>query len=87
MNILSLFVVVPVLMIIALFLVNGMKAIRTVMVTGASILLVLAGILTVQFLQLRGAGVVDEMLFVSSTLWYAPLNIAYAVGVDGISVV
>ncbi len=29
----------------------------------------------------------DEMLFVESIVWYAPLNITYAVGVDGISVV
>ncbi|GHV10798.1 NADH dehydrogenase subunit M [Bacteroidia bacterium] len=86
MNILSLFVVVPVLMIIALFLSNGMKAIRTVMITGASVLVVLATVLTVQFLQLRGAGVTDEMLFVSSTAWYPSLNITYTVGVDGISV-
>jgi NADH-quinone oxidoreductase subunit M len=86
MNILSLFVVVPVLMIIALFLSKEMKQIRTVMVAGASILVILATILTVWFLQLRAAGADAEMLFVSSTVWYAPLHIAYTVGVDGISV-
>ncbi len=86
MNILSLFVVVPVLMIIALFLSKGMKQIRTVMVSGASILVILSAILTVLFLQERAVSDA-EMLFVSSTTWYAPLNIAYAVGVDGISVV
>ena len=86
MNILSLFVVVPVLMIIALFLCKGIKSIRTVMITGSSILVVLATILTVMFLQERAISDA-EMLFVSSTTWYAPLNIAYTVGVDGISVV
>jgi NADH-quinone oxidoreductase subunit M len=86
MNILSLFVVVPVLMIVALFISKGMNQIRTVMVTGASILVVLATILTVQFLQLRAARADAEMLFVSGTVWYAPLHIAYTVGVDGISV-
>ncbi len=86
MNILSLFVLVPVLMIIFLFISRNMQQIRTVMVTGASALLVLASVLTVMFVQQRAVSS-DEMLFVSSTVWYAPLNICYAVGVDGISVV
>jgi len=87
MNILSLFVAVPVLMIVLLFLCKEMKQIRTVMVTGASALLVLAATLTVMFIKERAALPDVEMLFVSSTIWYAPLNITYAVGVDGISVV
>jgi proton-translocating NADH-quinone oxidoreductase, chain M len=86
MNILSLFVVIPVLMMIVLFLCRSMNQIRGVMIAGASALLVLAGVLTVLFLQERAAGNAAEMLFVSSTVWYAPLNITYAVGVDGISV-
>ena len=86
MNILSLFVVVPVLMILALFLSKGMKSIRTIMVTGASILVILATILTVMFFQERAVSDA-EMLFFSTTTWYAPLNIAYTIGVDGISVV
>ncbi|MDR0546333.1 MAG: NADH-quinone oxidoreductase subunit M [Dysgonamonadaceae bacterium] len=86
MSILSLFVVVPVLMMLALFLCKSMKAIRAVMITGASVLVVLATILTVLFFQQRAAGITDEMLFVASTVWYAPLNIAYSVGVDGVSV-
>ena len=86
MNILSLFVVVPVLMIVALFLSKGMKTIRTIMLTGASILVILSAVLTVLFFQERAVSGA-EMLFVSSTVWYAPLNICYSVGVDGISVV
>lgn len=86
MNILSLFVVVPVLMILFLFLSKSMKQIRTVMITGASALLILATLLTVLFFQERAGGNTAEMLFVSSTVWYAPLNICYTVGVDGISV-
>jgi NADH-quinone oxidoreductase subunit M len=85
MNILSLFVAVPVLMIVFLFLSKDIKQIRAVMVTGASALLVLATTLIVLFLKERAISDA-EMLFVSSTVWYAPLNIAYAVGVDGISV-
>lgn len=86
MNILSLFVVIPVLMILALFLCKGMKSIRSVMIVGASLLLILSAVVTVMFLKERALSDA-EMLFVSSTPWYAPLNISYAVGIDGISVV
>ncbi|MDR1610523.1 MAG: NADH-quinone oxidoreductase subunit M [Candidatus Symbiothrix sp.] len=86
MNILSLFVLVPILMIVFLFLSKGMKQIRAIMVTGASALLVLAATLVVLFIKERAASPDAEMLFVSSISWFAPLNIAYSVGVDGISV-
>ncbi|MDR0613051.1 MAG: NADH-quinone oxidoreductase subunit M [Dysgonamonadaceae bacterium] len=86
MNILSLFVAVPIVMIVFLFLSKGMKQIRAIMVTGASALLVLAATLTVLFLKERTASPDAEMLFVSSISWFAPLNIAYSVGVDGISI-
>ncbi|MDR0428037.1 MAG: NADH-quinone oxidoreductase subunit M [Dysgonamonadaceae bacterium] len=85
MNILSLFVVIPILMIVALFLCKGMKSIRTIMVVGSSLLLILSTVLTILFLKERAVSDA-EMLFVSATTWYTPLNIAYTVGVDGISV-
>ncbi len=85
MNILSLFPFIPVLMIAALFLSKSMTQIRTIMVTGASALLVLAVALIVMFLQERAISS-EEMLFTQSIVWYAPLNICYSVGVDGISV-
>jgi NADH-quinone oxidoreductase subunit M len=85
MNILSLFVAVPALMILLLFLCKNIRQIRAVMVTGASVLLVLATTLIVLFLKERAIST-EDMLFVKSTIWYAPLNITYAVGVDGISV-
>jgi NADH-quinone oxidoreductase subunit M len=85
MNILSLFVVVPVLMIVGLFFCKSMKAIRSVMVAGASILVILAAVLIVWFFHERAISKA-EMLFVDSIVWYAPLNICYSVGVDGISV-
>ena len=86
MNILSLFVVVPVVMILLLFLSKNIRQIRAVMVTGASALMILAATLIVLFIKEKAAYPDAEMLFVSSTVWYAPLNITYAVGVDGISV-
>ena len=50
-------------------------------------MLILAIYLTVAFIQMRHAGNTDPMLFTYSIPWFAPLNIAYSVGVDGISVV
>ena len=87
-NILIWFVVIPIAMMAGLGLCrnNGMKAIRTVMVVCSTVLLGLAIWLCCDFLRLREMGVTDEMLFTGSWMWYAPLNIHLAVGVDGISV-
>ena len=86
MNILSLFVLVPLLMLLGLWLSKSINQIRGVMVAGASALLALSVWLTVAYLQARGAGETAEMLFTDSVMWYAPLHICYSVGVDGISV-
>ena len=87
-NILIWFVIVPVLMMAGLACCgNGnMKAIRGVMVAGSTVLLAMAIWLVVDFLGLRAAGATDEMLYTGSLMWYKPLNIHLAVGVDGISV-
>ncbi|MDE7441454.1 MAG: NADH-quinone oxidoreductase subunit M [Muribaculaceae bacterium] len=87
-NILIWFVIVPVLMMIGLACCSNsnMKAIRGVMVTGSVVLLAMSIWLVVDFLGLRAAGDTSEMLYLGSWMWYAPLNIHLAVGVDGISV-
>ncbi len=87
-NILIWFVIVPVIMMAGLACCgnSNMKAIRAVMVTGSTGLLAMAVWLVVDFLALRAAGNTSEMLFTGSWMWYAPLNIHLAVGVDGISV-
>uniref|UniRef100_A0AB33IS22 NADH-quinone oxidoreductase subunit M n=1 Tax=Prevotella sp. GTC17253 TaxID=3236793 RepID=A0AB33IS22_9BACT len=87
MSILTLFVVIPVLMLVGLWIARNDNQVRGVMVAGASALLVLAVWLTVTFVQMRHAGNTDVMLFTASIPWFKPLNIAYSVGVDGISVV
>ncbi len=86
MNLLSIFVLIPLLMMLGLWLSRNLAQIRTVMVVGASALLISAITLTVCYLQARSAGATEEMLFRADIIWYAPLNIAYSVGVDGISV-
>jgi len=85
-NILFLFVIIPVLTLGALFLTRTVNQVRTVAATGASLLLLSAFYLCYAFLGERAANPDALMLFQSSYMWYPPLNIHFAVGVDGISV-
>ena len=88
MNILSLFVLIPVLTLCGLLLCKGdnIRLIRTIVAAGASLLLALAVGLVFAFLGERAGGNNAEMLFTANAVWYEPLNIHYSVGVDGISV-
>ncbi|MDR1518366.1 MAG: NADH-quinone oxidoreductase subunit M [Dysgonamonadaceae bacterium] len=87
MNFLSIFVLIPSLMLLGLWAARNIKQIRAVMVTGASMLMIAAVALAYLYVRARAAGDTSQMLFTSSVEWYKPLNICYAVGVDGISVV
>ena len=73
-------------MLLGLWLSRNIKQIRTVMVVGASALVLAAVGLTIAYLQARAAGDTAEMLFRADVPWYPALNIHYSVGVDGISV-
>ena len=86
MNILSLFPAIPLLMMLGLWISRNTKQIHAVMVAGSSALLALSVYLVFAFLGMRAVGNTAEMLFTDSLVWYAPLNIHYSVGVDGISV-
>ena len=87
MSILTVFVIIPALMLLGLWLAKNLNQVRGVMVAGASCLLALSIWLTIYFIQERAAGNTAEMLLTYSVPWFKPLNIAYSVGVDGISVV
>ena len=86
MNFLSLFVLIPLVMLLGLWLASNVKGVRAVMVAGSTALLALSVYLTYIFLADRAAGVEGEMLYTASFDWFAPLHIKYSVGVDGISV-
>ncbi len=86
MNILNLFVIIPFVMLAALWAARNIGHIRTVMVAGSSLLLALSVWLTIDFIAERAGGNTAEMLYCDSWQWYAPLNICYSIGVDGISV-
>ena len=83
MNILSLFVLIPALMLLGLWIARNLNQVRGVMVAGSSCLLALSIWLCYYFVTERNAGNDAEMLLVASTPWFKPLNIAYSVGVDG----
>ena len=78
---LTLFVIVPALMLLGLWAAKSVNQVRGVMVAGSSVLLVLSVWLTLLFINMRAAGNTDEMLFVSSMPWFKSLNISYAIGV------
>jgi NADH-quinone oxidoreductase subunit M len=86
MDILTLFVVVPVLTIIGILFTKDFKGARVVSAIGMSLQLIMAGFLIYLYFAERGAGNTAQMLFVVDYLWFPSLNIHYAVGVDGISV-
>lgn len=87
MSILTLFVVIPLLMLLGLWLSKNLNQVRGVMVVGATALLALSIWLTVYFIDQRASGNTAKMLLTYSVTWFEPLKIAYSVGVDGISVV
>ncbi len=87
MNILNLFVTIPLLMMLALWCSRTLRQTRTVMVTGSTLLLALSVYIAIDFIAQRNGGNDAAMLYCESWNWYTPLNINYSVGVDGISVV
>ena len=86
MDILSLFVVIPVLTITAILLLKDTRQVRLVSAFGMGLQLIMAAVLVYLYLTARHAGNLDEMLFVKDHIWFKSLNIHYTVGVDGISV-
>jgi NADH-quinone oxidoreductase subunit M len=86
MDILTLFIVIPILTITGIVLAGDIKRVRVVAAVGMALQLILAAVLVILYLSQRRAGNVDEMLFVKDFVWFRTLNIHYTVGVDGISV-
>ena len=86
MDILTLFIIIPVLTMTGIILLKDVKQVRVVSAAGMALQLILSGILVFLYISERGAGNTDELLFVKDLVWFKSLNIHYAVGVDGISV-
>ena len=86
MDILTLFVVIPVLTIAGIVSIKDIKQVRVISAAGMGLQLLLAGVLVYLYLTARHSGDAAEMLFVKDYVWFKSLNIHYTVGVDGISV-
>lgn len=85
MDILSLFVIVPILVIISLVFSKGLKQARIIAMSGGIIQLGMAINLIFAYIRER-AGNDSIMLFMRDLTWFEQLNIHYSIGVDGISV-
>lgn len=85
MDILTLFVIVPVLTILALVFAKGLKQSRIVAVIGMSVQFAMS--INLIFAYFKEKQVNDAiMVFTKDLVWFEKFNIHYAVGVDGISV-
>jgi NADH-quinone oxidoreductase subunit M len=83
---LSLLIILPLITAILVLFCNGLKQVRTVALSGAFVQLVLAFAFLVQYWQQRTSGDASTMLFEEDYIWFAPLNIHYHIGADGISI-
>ncbi|VAV84737.1 NADH-ubiquinone oxidoreductase chain M [hydrothermal vent metagenome] len=85
MDILSLFITVPIITVLALVFTKGLKRARLVAMVGSVIQLGMAINLVFAYFKERA---VDDaiMVFIRDVVWYEKFNIHYSIGVDGVSV-
>jgi NADH-quinone oxidoreductase subunit M len=83
---LSLLIIAPLLTAVVLLLVKGLKQVRTVALIGSGAQLILCFALFYFYREARSNGNNANFLFEDNYTWYAPLNINYHIGVDGISI-
>ena len=86
MDILTTFIIIPVLTIIGIMFCREARQVKWVAAIGMTVQLINAAVLIIMFLMERQSGNMAEMLFVKDVVWYSSLNIHYFIGVDGISV-
>ncbi len=85
MDILSLFIIVPIITVLALVFSKGLKKARLVSMIGSVIQLVMA--INLVFAYFKERTVNDGiMVFTRDIVWYEKFNIHYNIGVDGVSV-
>jgi NADH-quinone oxidoreductase subunit M len=83
---LSLFIIFPALTAIAVLFCTGLKQVRMVSLIGSSVQLISSFSLLILYWKERAAGNNSQFLFEYDVSWFAPLNIHYHIGVDGISI-
>lgn len=85
MDILSLFILVPLVTVLALVFSNGLKQSRIISMIGSMVQLAMSINLVFEYFKER---VINDsiMVFTRDVMWYEQFNIHYSIGVDGISV-
>src|SRR6266478_6717812 len=83
---LNILIILPLLTAFAILPLRGLKQIRIISLSGAALQLILGFTLLYFYWNERSSGNAAAMLFENNYTWYAPLNINYHVGVDGISI-
>ena len=86
MDILTSLIIIPILTVLALLFTKELKNVRVIAAIGMTIQLLQSIRLVFIYLTERASGNDSEMILQESYLWFKTLNIHYAVGVDGISV-
>jgi NADH-quinone oxidoreductase subunit M len=85
MDILSLFITVPIITVLALVFTKGLKKARLVSMVGSVIQLGMA--INLVFAYFKERAINDAiMVFTRDVVWYEKFNIHYNIGVDGVSV-
>ncbi|MDB5192146.1 MAG: dehydrogenase subunit [Segetibacter sp.] len=82
---LSSLIILPLITALTILLCKGLKQVRNVALAGAAAQMILAFSFLIQYWKERAAGNTSQMLFEYDHTWFAPLNIHYHVGIDGIS--
>jgi len=85
MDILSLFIVVPIVTVLALIFTKSLKQARLVAMIGSIIQFGMGVNLVFAYLAEKTHNS-DIMVFTRDVVWFKPFNIHYSIGVDGISV-
>jgi len=85
MDILSLFIIVPLLTVLALVFAKGLKQSRIISMIGSIVQLGMA--INLVFAYFKERAINDQiMVFTKDLVWFKQFNIHYNIGVDGISV-
>jgi NADH-quinone oxidoreductase subunit M len=83
---LSLLILLPLATAVAVLFCRGLSRVRWVSLAGVAVQFVLAFVLLTLYWKERAGGNDAAILFEGRHVWFAPLNIWYHVGVDGISI-
>jgi NADH-quinone oxidoreductase subunit M len=82
---LNILIIIPLLTALAVLFCKGLKQVRNVSLTGASVQFILSLAILFFYWKERAAGNGSQFLFEYNCSWFEPLHIRYHIGVDGIS--